>query len=520
MARPLWATTILTTDTTAASATIGGGITAGTGAVAITDTSGKLAVFDSTHYQNLSGANFTSLTATNLSGQVPVANGGTNIASYAVGDILYASGSTTLSKLADVAAGSYLRAGGVTTAPVWSTLILPNAATSGNVMYASATNTAGFNANFNIDANGLLGIGGVVNGANLITIAASTTSGTDQRAISIANLTTTSAATSAINGYYIGISTAAASYSTANLRGYQFGGIAKGSGHTITRAVGFQSVDFTTGTNNALVFMGDDSTFTGNWAIYQNTTHASYFSGGINANAATDPGAGNMTASAFIPAGSTIPTTGLYLPSANTLGWAANSAQRMSLAPQVGGGTYGLTVNSGANGTGSTVGSALIAGRNSSGNGAPGLLTSVDKTGAAWDIWADSTGVARIISDASAPHESGGDTVGTIIGTQTSTRDTKRPWSVDWATSQTRLSADQALADMVDAPIYDYKKINDPYGPITFTNTTIEDAPWLGMDPDALHPNGRSFNPETFAGRTMLAFRAITARLDALEAEK
>lgn len=67
--------------------------------------------------------------------------GGTGQSSYAVGDILYASAATTLSKLADVAAGSYLRSGGVTTAPVWSTTTLPNSATTGDLLFASASNT-------------------------------------------------------------------------------------------------------------------------------------------------------------------------------------------------------------------------------------------------------------------------------------------------------------------------------------------------------------------------------------------
>ncbi len=48
-----------------------------------------------------------------------VADGGTGIASYAVGDLLYASGSAALSKLADVATGNALISGGVTTAPSW-----------------------------------------------------------------------------------------------------------------------------------------------------------------------------------------------------------------------------------------------------------------------------------------------------------------------------------------------------------------------------------------------------------------
>ncbi len=58
---------------------------------------------------------------TGVTGTLPVGNGGTNLTSYAVGDLLYASGSTTLAKLADVAVGSVLVSGGVTTAPAWST---------------------------------------------------------------------------------------------------------------------------------------------------------------------------------------------------------------------------------------------------------------------------------------------------------------------------------------------------------------------------------------------------------------
>ena len=45
--------------------------------------------------------------------------GGTGQTSYAVGDILYASTTTALSKLADVATGNALISGGVSTAPSW-----------------------------------------------------------------------------------------------------------------------------------------------------------------------------------------------------------------------------------------------------------------------------------------------------------------------------------------------------------------------------------------------------------------
>jgi hypothetical protein len=89
-------------------------------------------------------------------GVIPVANGSTGQASYAVGDILYASGTTALSKLSDVATGSALVSGGLNTAPSWGkiglsthvagTLPVANGGTGittcavGDILYASATN--------------------------------------------------------------------------------------------------------------------------------------------------------------------------------------------------------------------------------------------------------------------------------------------------------------------------------------------------------------------------------------------
>ena len=76
-------------------------------------------------------------------GTVGATAGGTGLTSYAIGDMLYASAATTLSALADVSVGSYLRSGGVTTAPLWSTLTLPNSATTGDLFYASSSNVMG-----------------------------------------------------------------------------------------------------------------------------------------------------------------------------------------------------------------------------------------------------------------------------------------------------------------------------------------------------------------------------------------
>lgn len=57
---------------------------------------------------------------THISGVLPVANGGTNLASYAVGDLIYADGATSLARLADVATGQVLASGGVGVAPAYT----------------------------------------------------------------------------------------------------------------------------------------------------------------------------------------------------------------------------------------------------------------------------------------------------------------------------------------------------------------------------------------------------------------
>jgi len=50
---------------------------------------------------------------------IPVASGGTGIVSYTIGDMIYASGTTALSKLAAVASGKVLTSNGIGVAPSW-----------------------------------------------------------------------------------------------------------------------------------------------------------------------------------------------------------------------------------------------------------------------------------------------------------------------------------------------------------------------------------------------------------------
>ncbi len=95
-----------------------------------------------------SGGPITSSGTITLAGTLIAANGGTGYSTYTIGDILYASSTTALSKLADVATGNSLISGGVGAAPSWGkigltthvsgTLPIANGGTNG-----TATPTAG-----------------------------------------------------------------------------------------------------------------------------------------------------------------------------------------------------------------------------------------------------------------------------------------------------------------------------------------------------------------------------------------
>lgn len=134
------------------------------------------------NYLSLAGqvitANPVNLGGTNVTGTLTTAKGGTGQASYAVGDLLYASATTTLSRLADVATGNALISGGVGVAPAWGkigltthvtgTLPVTNGGTgtatqftSGSIVFASGGGVyAQDNAKlFWDDANDRLGVG-------------------------------------------------------------------------------------------------------------------------------------------------------------------------------------------------------------------------------------------------------------------------------------------------------------------------------------------------------------------------
>lgn len=104
-----------------------------------------------------SGGPVTTSGTITLSGTLGAANGGTGLTNYTIGDIVYASGATTLSKLTAVGSGSALLSTGTGSAPAWGkvdlqatitgTLLPANGGTgltsftSGGAVYANSSST-------------------------------------------------------------------------------------------------------------------------------------------------------------------------------------------------------------------------------------------------------------------------------------------------------------------------------------------------------------------------------------------
>lgn len=132
-----------------------------------TGTVTSVAVSGGTTGLTTSGGPITSSGTITLAGTLVAANGGTGFATYTVGDILYASTTTALSKLADVATGNSLISGGVGVAPSWGkvgltthvsgTLPIANGGTNGTAAPTAGAVPYGTGTAFGFTAAGTSG---------------------------------------------------------------------------------------------------------------------------------------------------------------------------------------------------------------------------------------------------------------------------------------------------------------------------------------------------------------------------
>jgi hypothetical protein len=160
----------------------------------------QVSVADSTAGRAVSAASLT-LTTTPLA----ATSGGTGQSSYAIGDLLYASTTTALSKLADVATGSALISGGVGVAPSWGKIGLTTHVSGTLPIANGGTNSTATPTN-----------GGVIYGTG--TAYAVTAAGTSGQLLQSAGAAAPTW-TSAINDVSIGQTTRAAGNFTAVLAG-------------------------------------------------------------------------------------------------------------------------------------------------------------------------------------------------------------------------------------------------------------------------------------------------------------
>ena len=123
-------------------------------------------------------------------------NGGTGQTSYAVGDLLYASTTTALSKLADIATGNALISGGVSTAPSWGKIDLTTHVSGALPVANGGTSLTTLTAN-----NVILG-----NGASAPTFVAPSSSGNVLTSNGTTWQSTTPAASGASKGQAIAFS--------------------------------------------------------------------------------------------------------------------------------------------------------------------------------------------------------------------------------------------------------------------------------------------------------------------------
>lgn len=197
--------------------------------------------------------------------------------------------------------------------------------------------------------------------------------------------------------------------------------------------------------------------------------------------------------------------TGFYRTGSGDVSFASDGTQVVRFAG-ASGATFGfLGLQSGAWGTGARQGSQVSIGRNSSGSGAAGTLSMGQRGGTARVLWVDNSG--NLLIHTAAPTEDNttvSDTAGTVVGTQTSLRATKRNISA-------YVEDDAALHLILDTPLYRFQYCDgDP------------DNHHVGImadeSPAFTRYRGTAFDPVNGFGYSAAAIKALARRVLTLEA--
>lgn len=198
--------------------------------------------------------------------------------------------------------------------------------------------------------------------------------------------------------------------------------------------------------------------------------------------------------------------TGLYTGGSGDLLFTSGGQNAMEITKSA---AVFVALTTGAYGAGNS-GNGVLIGANTSGADAAGAL-GLQQRGLSWSyLWSDS-GTLRIHSAQPKEDDSVSHSAGTVVGTQTSSADTK-------TYVRDGISPDAALTAILQTPVRGWYYTSGAFNREVFDGITTDDSPWFGMDRDTLHPHGKSLNVINAIGYLVQAVKALSARLDALEA--
>jgi hypothetical protein len=146
---------------------------------------------------------------------------------------------------------------------------------------------------------------------------------------------------------------------------------------------------------------------------------------------------------------------------------------------------------------------SIFIGRNANATPVAASVALHNNAGTSQYLWVDATGVVRV----SGTGPAAGDTTGTIVGTQTSTRDAK-------ILRGETLTPSAALAQLLQTPVHEFTYRNGAYNGTLFQGIVADEAPVFMMDA------GRSFSPISAFGYTVQAIKALQAEIAALKAAR
>lgn len=214
----------------------------------------------------------------------------------------------------------------------------------------------------------------------------------------------------------------------------------------------------------------------------------------------------NGSASAPSVSGSGDTDTGLYWNGSNELRMAAAGVAVVKLQRTVSAGQTVFELLNTANGTGAMTGNAVVVRNNTSGSGAAGYLFLETRTAANGQcVWVDNSKNLRIGDNPPTENNTTvSDTSGTVVGTQTSTRATKRA-------IEAFADYSGALALIARTPLYRFQYRQGD-------TDTAHVGIMADESPEFTRYQQTAFDPVNAFGYTAAAIKALLQRVDILEA--